>query len=294
MKPGFTLIELLIAMVVSSMLALVLYGALWQISRQSGWFNDRVSVGMRSAIALHQLERDISGAFVPLSELSEVPSADKKKSPSAKASDSAKASTDRSEDRGKDEREPLKQIFYSENKNDHLSMLTCVTSNPLPDPKSKTPRIVRVMYRVEPEDKSKKSFKLVRQEAVDLDPKAIKKIPQDTLITGIQTITVSYLVVDKQDGEIEQKTFKEWLGKDEVQQEKILPHSAIITLTLWARDKKRTKEFKTTVLMPGHAFVYQEKEPAKAAEQKKPAFAGMSKADLQKMKKMLQTAKATP
>ena len=64
--PGFILIELLVSMVIASMIALALFAGFGQTNRAVQTIDSMVDVSYKQTVAVHQLTKDISGAFIPV------------------------------------------------------------------------------------------------------------------------------------------------------------------------------------------------------------------------------------
>jgi len=213
MRKGYILLELLIASSISTMILAMLYNAFSQTNIAVLNMDRMASIDVRILLLQNQMERDISGAFVPFMR--------KKKSASAKAS--ADRSKDRkpSDQKGGEKTEtketkkkeqfedvPLEKAFYSKNKGENIEVLTFVTTNPVKSfvgPKDKVkPRIARIVYKVVPDKtrsraEARPSFLLMRQEDVSLDfaafsKEASKKIRSYEVIKNIKKLSVEYTV----------------------------------------------------------------------------------------------------
>jgi type II secretory pathway component PulJ len=264
MKPGFMLIELIVASLVASMVAVLLLAALSQSNRFQMIDDNMIDISTRVAVISNQLEKDLIGAFVPVSSF-------------AKASDFAKASSDKSADKQEEQSAPVKEpvkpiekIFYSTNKNGQLDTLTFVTNNPLvvyvgTDVGIVKPKVVRVQYSLKPEADKKDSYALFRQESMELDVEKYKNVTPYEVIGGIKRCTMTFTAriekkSEKKDEKVENpkisyeyKTQSEWVSeqKEKTTEDKgketpefpRIPFSVEMKLILWDLQEKKEKEF---------------------------------------------------
>ena len=102
----------------------------------------------------------------------------------------------------------IDKIFFSENKGANLQTLTFISNNPLPVYWSKKagkpqPKMVRIVYRLQPDPARRDSYRLMRQEGDDLSYAAYDpKIPLEKqkyrpyeVIDGIKNLSVLYYYV---------------------------------------------------------------------------------------------------
>ena len=269
MKSGFVLLEVLLASAIAAMIGVALFNGFFQINKFAGYVDDYVDIYQKAALVQHQLERDIQGAFVPLQAQQE----DKDDKQKKDAADTEKKQS------------PLKNVFVGQNKDGNLELLTFITSNPLTVHWSDTagsakPRIVRVVYRVEQDAVQKNAYKLLRQEANELNfdkfkPDIDKAIRSYEIADEIRDITVEYLleIEQKEEGKEkkkEYKTFKVWSSDNQEELEKRgqrkIPHAVKITVSFWNRNQTQTKKFDSTI------DIYADPAPIKKRVVQKPAI----------------------
>jgi|SRR5579872_3232920 len=209
MKQGFTLIELLIATALASIISALLI-AMWQQMNQVRTRVDRYAdMYQRAVLVSTQLERDLSGVFVPVE--ADMTQAGVAEQPAAPASDTKKeGNTPRAtpaqkagppQDEGP---KKLEKVLWGDHS---LTMLTFVTNNTmqhywsvkLAQQTAAQPRMARVIYTLVPEKQKKDSFVLMRQESEQIyfDVMSEKKAPSYALATGIKGVRISYVVYVK-------------------------------------------------------------------------------------------------
>ncbi|BDC34077.1 hypothetical protein Noda2021_00350 [Candidatus Dependentiae bacterium Noda2021] len=197
MKSGFTLLEFLLATALAAMLSVFLLSSLWSINRYVYMIDDLTSLDEKAALLNTQLERSLSGAFIPVQAVNE--QQPQPESPSEKSTTSPSAPEKKDQPK-----ELLKKIFVSENKDKNLSFMTCITNNPLEVYWGEqwgraVPRIARVIYRLEQEKLPTKqkniSYRLLLKEAYELDAgkfDSSSSIKSYTLVTGIKSCTIQF------------------------------------------------------------------------------------------------------
>lgn len=252
MKKGFILIELLIATLIAGMISILLLTALQQTNKFQSVIDNNIDIYTRATIFHHQLEKDITGAFVP----------DYKQSISSKK---------------KQKKSPIDHIFYGVNRDKQFDILTFITTNPLvvywgKKTGSLKPRVVRVIYRLQSENEKKNSYILLRQEGSKLSFKSYEKnnpkAPRSyQLINGIKNLSITYTVVEKSEKidkkQPSYKTVNEWDWPQKNQQNKKgkppLPQFITVNLVLWDNDYKRDISF--TFIFANIIDAKQEKSP---------------------------------
>lgn len=256
MKPGFTLIELMIGLMLSSIIGLLLYNSFFYINRSSLIVQNYLDHDTRFNVIQNQLEKDLSGAFVPIRGMIQQP-LEKKEEPKP----------GQQQPPPPEKKEPVKlleKVFYSMNKGESLSVLTFITSNPVrvyekAKNSSINPRMVRIVYRLMPDKQEKDSFILSRQEGQslefsDYEPNVAKQIPSYELASDIKSMSIEFLVPkesQKETKEIkEQQTFdtlKQWqIDQKEALSKKrpLIPQFVTITIILW--DLQHEREYSKT------------------------------------------------
>jgi hypothetical protein len=260
------------------MLTGLLFFAFSQTSKLLPKLDSYDDVYSKATLLNAQLERDLSGAFVPneyyVRKKKEKDAAAEKKEKEADEQSKKKAAQQNSDQEEKKEQKPLEKLFYGVGKDGTLDYLTFITDNPLAIYwSSKTgaprPRAVRVVYRLKEEKgknvaKGKKSYQLVRQESQNLEMSAFdegkKEVREYVIADGIKDMKVSYRAFVEQkpeDAKAEQKkesqkkelrTFTEWVRKTEEDTESkeivpLIPQLTYVKISFWDYQKKRAFPF---------------------------------------------------
>ncbi len=198
MKPGFTLIELSIGILLSGIIATVLYNSFFITHRIVDIADNFIQTDFRAAIISNQFEKDLDGALIPIQPDLTKTATPAKTTTQPAAKEAAQAPPPK----------PIEHIFYSTNNAEgSLEMLTFLTNNPVKiyekakNAKAK-PRFVRVVYRLIPQQvpqqgKEQKSYTLLRQESNELELKAFdlksaKPIRAYELATNIKNMKIEY------------------------------------------------------------------------------------------------------
>lgn len=193
MKCGFALIDLLVSIMISSIMSTVLFTMIFQMQKSENGINEVVSTSMQAVLVYERLQKDLTGLFWPQF----MPDVDLKK-------------TEAKDDTKKEQKqEPKKivgpkipKILYSQNTShdgqEILKEFSFITSNPLQVYNESKPRVVRVIYTLEPEIEHAGSFELKRQEGLELDYEAVKKnTPAFVIISGIKSLKLTYFYQDR-------------------------------------------------------------------------------------------------
>ncbi len=301
---GFTLIEIMIAIVIASVLGGLLVGSFLQSNKTISGINKVVSIESTAATLIHQLSKDISGAFVPMSvQLLKKQLEKEKQSNSAKATpykqniknkmgNAKKAPVKKQE---KQKLPKIEKVFYSSLKNNNLDVLTFITNNPLQPywsptaqgsvTKRPTIKMVRVVYRLVPETQDPPiSYKLLRQESEKINFAKFKlggDIRAFEIANNIKQIKTEYyvLVPKKTKGEKNQKPkldlkkMPTWndgkLPGEQKTKISMTPHFAKITVIFWDDEKKIEFPFEAMIPLVPELPVRDIKEPEIKKEPKK-------------------------
>ncbi|MFC1843131.1 type II secretion system protein J [Candidatus Dependentiae bacterium] len=213
-KSGYILLELLIASAISAFVLGALFTSFNQANMALQTMDTISSIDMRILLLNNQLEKDISGAFVPFERKKQPLDTTSKKTSTKDDKGKQKSSTDKAKsDKPKEKFKdvPLKKGFLSKNKGENIELLTFITTNPIKafanqkEGIKAKPRIARVKYTLVPEKerargKQKRSFKLLRQEDFSIGFADFeKKKPRSyVLIKNIKKMSVLYTVVLRQ------------------------------------------------------------------------------------------------
>lgn len=223
MKPGYSLLELMIGIFLASMLAITLFQSVRNTTTTVELADDIMDLDMRVAIFHHQFARDTIGIFLPEQspeqapapeatkqplkpgEKAPLPSKDEKPETAQKPSSVAQAPADGA-------RLPDK-LFYSVNEQGQISEFTFITANPMSVYEKATnvtvkPRMVRVMYRLLPDEQHENSFTLYRQEVDNLDVSAVDKkaatpVRMYPLMHNIKKMTLDFSFPEKREAKEE-------------------------------------------------------------------------------------------
>lgn len=283
MKSGFTLLEFLLATALAAMLSVFLLSSLWSINRYVYLIDDLTGLDEKAALINTQLERSLSGAFIPVQAVDDQ---QQEAAPQAEAPN-PKAPQPNVPEKKEEPKELLKKIFFSENKDKNLSYITCITNNPLEVYWGEqwgraVPRIARVMYRLEqeklPNKQKKLSYKLVRKEAYELDAGQFdtsSSIKSYDLVVGIKSCTIVFgyfkesAEEEKKESKPELLTADQWdsdakRSQKETQQSPI-PQYAKISYELWDSSYKRSRTYTYVIYITGG-----QPAPAKAQKNKSP------------------------
>ena len=277
MKQGFALLELLIALAIAAIVSVSLTLFLDQTRRYQASIEDRVSVYTRASVALHQFEKDVMGAHVPIQNKEYEKAQKKKTQPKtpAQTKETPKPAPQETKEKKAEPVKPVARVFYVEQSRDMLKRFTCITSNPLQVYWSKQvgrakPKIARVVYSMVPDTQQDGSFILMRQEGDALDLKAYAtkgdaKIRAYELIDGVKSCTLTFTVFHEpeqpkkgekappqpQKRQVEERTSWDWPVEQKKEEKKkpepALPNFVTINLELWDERYERTTEFTYTV-----------------------------------------------
>jgi prepilin-type N-terminal cleavage/methylation domain-containing protein len=268
MKAGFTLIELLFVLVFSSIIISSLFTVFFQANRASLLAQNIINLDTRFSIINNQLEKDLSGVFVPVrAQMNSLKNA---------TQEASKKDGNEPEEK-KQETKPLKEVFWGSNKGDLLSELTFITNNPVrvyeyAKNAPVKPRMVRVFYRLVPDKHNKDAFSLIRQEGAELEvsrykPEGVNAINGYEIANNIKSIMAYYNVpIMKEEKErikdtkqrqqpIEYEALKEWRSDDpkNIQKKRPqIPQSVTMTFVLW--DNEHEQERSYTFMYPITSF----------------------------------------
>jgi len=289
------LIELIVATLIASMVSTVLLTALYQGNKVQAFVDDLISTSERIGIIANQLERDLAGSFVPIQaeqgDIEEALSA-------AEKSDISQTAQGGQKEGQKKQAKPIEKIFYSTNKNGMLDTLSFVTNNPLvvfvgKDVGTIKPKVVRVQYTVKPEQGTKDSYALFRQEGNELDLADYKNVRPYEIIGGIKKITVSFTarLEKKEEKKTEQKSQEnqkvsyeykvqpEWISeqkKDQKQSDKKqepefprIPYAVEFKITLWDKLHTKDEEFTIVCEIPVDSLHAQQENEQQPQQEKK-------------------------
>lgn len=259
MKPGITLIDTMVALAIGSILSLMLYGSLAQTNRMVRFVDALTGVTTDFLFALDRLSKDTQGAFIPIEGQKQ-----KSSSEDAKAANPEKegeeSKTPEKETSQKQKKERLGDVFVvndlAKGVRSTKLLMTCITSNPLVVYGEATPRVVRVVYMLQPSTEDSNLYELLRYESSELTLKtfqerqAKKSIVGYPLLSRIRQIGLT-LIARKEESEEEKKQKQkkeEAVLKDkkaqEAKQKKERPPIQWERFSHWS-DEERLKEKKS-------------------------------------------------
>jgi type II secretory pathway pseudopilin PulG len=310
--PGFILIELLVSLLIASFLSIGMMNSLTMVFKTNEVMDSLMDISAGAMRMQQQLERDLSGVMIPPSLMATDTGVQKAPVPGDKPEQKTAASEPK-----KETVEPAKKnhLFFATQKDKNTEVLTFITTNPLASFWSDKAgqaqsRIVRVVYRLEPDKENAPLFRLMRQEGMDLDFQhyesgAKKQIKALEVASGIKAFALNFMVEDKSENKdkassvtpkapstpgtpsapatdgvepkktITYKTLDEWRG-EEVKDQKAdvkmpkIPRFVRLKLTLMDAKKKREENFEYIFSCPCDGEPFAKKE----LPQKNPAPAG--------------------
>ncbi len=190
MRRGITLIDVLIALAIGSVLTLLLYGALAQTSRVVRFVDALTGITTDLLFAGDRLSKDIQGAFVPIQGQLEK-SSERKEEAQKKEGAQDGAQKEKTDDKQKKER--MTDVFIvndlSKGVRNAKVLLTFISSNPLIVYGESTPRVVRVVYMLEPNKEDSNLFELIRYESLELPLKTFKEHQAKKSVRGYPLLT---------------------------------------------------------------------------------------------------------
>lgn len=243
MQRGVSLIELMIALVISSLLALMLFGILNQAGNSLKSVESIAATDLAIVSFYDRFERDITGAFIPAigdPDLADKAFAqqlkqaqEKEEKSQAQQQQQQPQNTSAIVPQKKPEKSvslqdiQVKKVFVYEEKDNNLAQFSFVTCNPVSSYREEKPRIVRVVYTLKPEAGTK-NYILWRQESIKLGTKFALQARAYALLRHVVSLRLELLapkpLEDKdkkavQDGKQEKKsttpliTFNQWPTK---------------------------------------------------------------------------------
>jgi len=260
MKSGFILLEIIIAIALGSLIGLAVFSTFFQVNRAYNTADRVIAFDVRATTVQHQLERDISGAFVPfvvegqktVTTVTQVTVKDKTGTKIAQKKEQEKEVQEK----------PLDKAFYVELQDNLLALFSFITSNPMHVYGKQKPRIARVTYSLVPEKQrggGEKTYTLFRQESSDLLFKKLKEKGErgSELVMRVGRMSLEFTAKPAKQKEDNQKkkdekekeqeakyeTFSTW-GPQEIKKlKRELPNIVTTTITFWDVPRKRKKKF---------------------------------------------------
>jgi prepilin-type N-terminal cleavage/methylation domain-containing protein len=248
---GFTFIELTIALLITSIVAFMIYQSFEQTQRSVKQIDALMDYTLSMPTVYNQLGKDITALFVPeraFKELDErAKKAQKKDKPAAQAE---QQNPEPDKEKKEKKLEPLKNIFYLTAKEKNFESLSFISTHSLSLYNSVVPNNVRIMYRLMPQVNGR--FRLTRQEitklGTSLNDFSSEKIRSYDLLSEIKSLSVLLFVPEK----LEVPTKKEQKDQKEQQQQK--PKKRVYKeLNQWQFDAAETSgEQKNDYVVPAY------------------------------------------
>lgn len=223
MKRGFTLIEIIIALLISSMLALVIL----RTFRQSTTTFQRITTVIDDTAELlgvyGQLERDLSGAFVPaVWKEAQVQDVQQAEQAAKVAAQKTKEEQAREKEEGKQavEKAAKRPVFSTVMKDGKLEQLSFVTTNAFVVFDEAAARVVHVTYKLveQPQEQAKeKRYRLMREETPYVAEGAIygrrRQKREYPLLINITSLTGTFSALEEKT--VDKKTTSELVSLSE-------------------------------------------------------------------------------
>ncbi len=207
LRNGFALLEVLFAMIIGSMLSFILFQSIGSMSKTYQKIYSVSSVQRRFTLVQQQFERDFSGVTAPKISLQDERDPNKKEKSGDDKKEEKKAEVKSGKEKPKEKIYRVPHVFFSKNDtNGNCVELTCLTTNPITMYGQQTPRLVRVVYRLEPDPEHKGLWLLARQQSDNLDFEAFSEKAKDvvrkfTISDGIEKLKISFLISQKPEKE---------------------------------------------------------------------------------------------
>lgn len=266
LRNGFILLEVVFSLVIGAILSLLLFQSMGSLSKTYQKIFSVSSVQRRFTLVQEQFERDFSGIIAPKISLEDERDQDKKEKEESEneKKEEKKAEVKTGGEKTKPKMYRVPHVFFSKNDGKgNCIQLSCLTTNPVNMYGQQTPRLVRVVYRLEPDPEHEGLFLLARQQSENLDFKAFedsseKKIRKFTISDSIEKLNISFLIPKEPEKKSELPTEEEKKLAEKEQK----------------KDKKKEREFKTVSDWP---YFEDEKEEEKS---KRPAYPTFIKVEM--------------
>lgn len=274
---GFILMEVLFSLVIGSMLALLLFQSMGSLSKTYQKIFSVSSVQRRFTLMQQQFDRDFSGITAPKISLEDERDPNKKDHDDLdeKKNEPKKAEVKTDKDKQTEKKTyRVPHVFFSKNDdNGNCVQLTCLTTNPVAVYGQQTPRLVRVVYSLEPDPEHEGLFLLARQQSDVLDFKEFSKqeknvIRKFTISDGIEKLKISFLIPKEPDKNSKLKTKEDKKLSDKEKKEKSKSVRELQPLKDWPyfKDDKEEKESKRpstpTLIKVEITFMDEQKRPS--------------------------------
>jgi len=204
MKKGFSLIELVIALAISSGIAVTLFQIYNQTTRLLTHVDSMVSADLNVVTFYNRFEKDVTGAFVPVIGDLDLARKVLEKHEGVLRTQSVAPVAGQGEKGKQPQPEKVKpvtlgdiqvkKLFVYESTKNNLSLFSFITCNPLEVYKQLKPRIARVSYSLQKDDKGR--FNLLRRESDKLGLKYAKAGRPYILLRNIRSLKLVFLATE--------------------------------------------------------------------------------------------------
>lgn len=262
LRKGFTILEVVFGLLISSMIALILFQSLTQTNGILARVTALTSLERRVMLLQQQFESDFSGIFAPqLAERDDEQEGEKESV--SKKEEKKKKDGELQEEQSTG----FRTFTFESDERGLVKILSFVTTNPLSVYQQSSPRAVRVAYRVVSDPENEGKLLLIRQESAE--ELSLKKFEQATnkatiktdqtpirsyeIARDIENIKFDFFVEKRQKPEPEKKhSESESLAdkKDEKQEEE--KPRAYFTLDEWKRLSEDEKKKYETPELPAY------------------------------------------
>lgn len=278
---GFMLLEVVIGTMIGSAISIILMNALGQMTKISQEVDEIHEKTFQLMMLHHQLERDIIGMCVPLQGIIK----------EEKNSDARPTNQIDQKKAGPKQKRIQKIFFAAISDTQQMQQLTFISNNALPkywqgQVGSASPKIVRIVYYLQPSQHNNQSFTLMRQESADLNSTSFgqESVAKAYAIADhIQSfsLTFSYQTIKEgspknnspktESAQVNSWNSDELLESANKQNAKkyssLLPYSITIAGALWNNSFTKTMPFSLTIPILANGFnapiIYEPKKDEK-------------------------------
>ncbi|RTL07490.1 hypothetical protein EKK58_01940 [Candidatus Dependentiae bacterium] len=272
-KKGFMLLEVVIGTMIASAISIILMNALGQMTTISQQVDQMHETSFQLIMIHHQFERDIMGMCVPLQGVVK----EEQKSSTTATNQNEQKQTDAKNAAPKQKHIP-KIFFAAMSDTQQMQQVTFITNNPLPkywqgQVGNASPKIVRIVYYLQPSKYNNQSFALMRQESADLASTAFGTETNSkayAVADHIQSFSLTFSYQTIKEGspktsapKTESAQVHSWNSDELLEQAKqpnakkyssLLPYSITISGALWNNSFTKTVPFSLTIPILSNGF----------------------------------------
>lgn len=254
---AFTLIEVVVAMVIASMLGIILFQVLNQVSGSV-----RTVEGMTSSVFnvvgfYDRFERDVCCAFIPeMGDPERVMQAIQKQVKKLDALAQQKGGGQKLPDPAGKPPPPVtlknvqvKKVFICENKGDNMALFSFITCNPLQVYGQSKPRIARIIYTLVDDPRTPGTKKLLRQESPQLGFDGAQQARTYVLLRNIKSLRLEFLapapqVIEEESAEKKTKPAQTKIDKKQKKDQKMQAYASWPLARDKGKDGQRTEKIR--------------------------------------------------